>query len=96
MAPDTQSIDFNAGLVTLDPDLSRFFDGFPDDAEYAGSERLSAAIKRVDLGDDDDDDDDKEEDDEYDVDDEDEDDESEDDDDEYDEDEEDDDDERRR
>ena len=63
MAPDTQSIDFNATFFTLGLALSHPFASSIDDPEYAGSETLSAAIKRVDLDDDDDDDEDEEEDD---------------------------------
>jgi hypothetical protein len=63
MTPDTQSIDFNAIFTTSDLELSRTFANFQGDAEYAGIEILSAAIKRVDLDDDDDDDDDEEDDD---------------------------------
>lgn len=61
MAPDTQSIDCNATFFTLGLALSHSFASSIDDPEYAGSEALSAAIKRVDLDDDDDDDDDEDE-----------------------------------
>jgi hypothetical protein len=77
MAPDTQSIDFDASFLTLGlahahPLLP--FDNSIDHSEYAGSETLSAAIKRVDLDDEDDEDDeDEEEDDDLDAEDDDED-----------------------
>jgi hypothetical protein len=66
MAPDTQSIDFDASFLTLGlahahPLLP--FDNSIDHSEYAGSETLSAAIKRVDLDDEDEDDEDEDEDD---------------------------------
>jgi len=57
MAPDTQSIDFNAAFFTLGLDPVRPLDNSIGGSDYPSSETLSAAMKRVDLGDDDDDDD---------------------------------------
>src|SRR5216683_2401851 len=69
MAPDTQSIDRNATFLTLGLALSHPFDNSIDDPGYAGSETLSAAIRRVDMEDDDlddvDEDDGEEGDDDY-------------------------------
>src|SRR6266576_1644455 len=62
MAPDTQSIDCNRTFLTLGLALSHPFDNSIDDPEYADSEALSAAIKRVGLDDEDDEDVDEEED----------------------------------
>ncbi len=62
MAPDTQSIDCNRTFLTLGLALSRPFENSIDDPEYADSEALSAAIKRVGLDDEDDEDVDEEED----------------------------------
>ncbi len=64
MAPDTQSIDFNATFLTLDLTPPHLFENPIDETEYADSKTLSAATKRVDL--DDDDDDEEEEDDDFD------------------------------
>jgi hypothetical protein len=69
MAPDTQSIDFDASFLTLG--LAHALPLLPLDnsighLEYAGGETLSAAIKRVDLDDEDDDDEEEEEDDDLD------------------------------
>jgi hypothetical protein len=91
MAPDTQSIDFDASFLTLGlahalPLLP--LDNSIDHLEYAGGETLSATIKRVDLDDEDEDDEDEEDDD--DLDEEDDDEEYEDDEDEEDEEEDDD------
>ena len=58
MAPDTQSIDCTATFLTLGLALSPPFDNSIDDPEYAGSETLSAAIRRVDMDDDGEEDDD--------------------------------------
>jgi hypothetical protein len=62
MAPDMQPIDFNATFLTLGSALADPFDNFPGDSEYAGSETLSAAIKRVNLDDDEDEEDEEEDD----------------------------------
>ncbi len=61
MAPDTQSIDFNANFLTLGLAHLLPLDNAADFFELAGTEILSAAIKRVD---DDEDEDDEDEDDE--------------------------------
>ena len=53
MAPDTQSIDFNAAFFTLGLDPVRPLDNSIGESDDAGSETLSAAMKRVDLDDDD-------------------------------------------
>jgi hypothetical protein len=66
MAPDTQSTDFDASFLTLGLAHAHSllpFDNSIDHSEYAGSETLSAAIKRVDLDDEDDDDEEEDEDD---------------------------------
>jgi len=74
MAPDTQSIDRNATFLTLGLALSHPFDNSIDDPGYAGSETLSAAIRRVDMDDDGEEDDDLDDEEDHDDEDEDEDD----------------------
>jgi hypothetical protein len=82
MAPDTQSIDFNASFLTLGLAHALPLDNSIDPSESGGAETLSAAIKRVDL-DEDDDDDEEEDEDEDDLDEEEEDEDEEEDDEEY-------------
>ncbi len=73
MAPDTQSIDFNATFHTVGLALAFPFDSAPSRTEHADGETLSAAVRRVDfdgedeeeVDEDDKDDLDDEEDDEY-------------------------------
>jgi hypothetical protein len=67
MAPDTQSIDFNANFLTLGLAHLLPLDDSIESFESSGTEILTAAIRRVDLDDgdkEDDDEDDEEEDDE--------------------------------
>ena len=60
MAPDTQSIDFNAILLTMGPALALPFDDSFDRSEHAGGETLSARTRGVDDEDDEEDNDDDE------------------------------------
>jgi hypothetical protein len=59
MAPDTQSIDFNAILLTMGPALALPFDDSFDRSEHAGGETLSARTRGVDDEDEDVDEDDE-------------------------------------
>lgn len=65
MAPDTQSIDFNTNFLILGLAHLLPLDNSIDSFESAGTEILSAAIKRVDLEDDEDEVEEDEDDDEY-------------------------------
>lgn len=60
MAPDTQTIDFNAIFINSGQALALHFDNSAGQLEFGGGETLSVAIKRVDPDDDDDDDDEEE------------------------------------
>jgi hypothetical protein len=59
MAPDTQFTDFNATLLTVGLAIALPFDSPFGHSDDAGSESLSAAIKRVDLDDEEDEEDDE-------------------------------------
>jgi len=65
MAPDTQTIDFNATFFTLDLPLVTATDSSFGPFDDAGCETLSAATKRSDLDEEDDEDEEDEDDDEY-------------------------------